>query len=293
VINTIKREYQLKNILVTGATSQIGKFLLPLLSKDKFKIYAISRKRIIDDTDINWLNIDICNDEIPNLAIDTIIHLAEITYIDKIVKQLNNIKRVIAFSSTSVLTKINSSSLEDRQLALHLKSSEDSFIYICNVQNIKWTIFRPTLIYGANMDKNITFISNFINKYSFFPILGNGAGLRQPVHSYDLALAIINCINNKKSFNKIYNLTGAETLSYINMVERIFLSLNQKKRLIKVPKILFSFLIRLVRIFPSYRHLTTGMVDRLNEDLCFSTKEAQNDFGYSPHQFIPNKDILK
>lgn len=111
------------------------------------------------------------------------------------------------------------------------------------------------------------------------------------MHMIDLANATFKIINNSTTYGKTYSLTGAETLTYREMVERIFISLNQKTIIINIPEFLFKTLLKILKIIPKYRYLSTGMVDRINQDLCFDIKEAKKDFEYSLLSFIPNKEI--
>ncbi len=282
------------NVFVTGATSQIGIFLLPILHQDRFKIYALSRTKKKNYSNVIWINSSVEDfriHELREIKIDILIHLAEITLLECIINKLANIKQAVAFSSTSVITKINSKNIQERHMAQGLQHGENRFKKICNNKKIKWTIFRPTLIYGANKDKNITFISNFIKKYRFFPILGDGAGLRQPVHAYDLAKSCLNVIENRNCYNKIYNLRGNQTLTYSEMVGKIFFSLEIKEFKVKLPKFIFLLIIKIAKIIPAYSGLNSGMIDRLDENLCFDIKDAQEDFNYRPHDFIPNIKI--
>lgn len=282
----------MNNILVVGATNQIGNFLLPLLNDHN--VFALSRKKHQNSNTITWIQGDLKNlaqTNIEKLSITTVIYIGLISLSEDLFSKLPNLQRVIAFSSTSALTKIDSSSTEDRTLAQSLLKGEEILMAYCASHKIGLTIFRPTLIYGAQRDKNVNFITEFIKKYHFFPLLGEAKGLRQPVHAHDLALAVINSLNNENSVGKIYNLTGAETLSYYDMVLRIFDSIGKKPRIIKIPHKVFYLLVKILKIIPKYRHLTTGMIDRLNQNLCFDMSEAQKDLNYNPKPFIPNKDF--
>jgi hypothetical protein len=53
-----------------------------------------------------------------------------------------------------------------------------------------WTILRPTLIYGAGIDRSITPIVQRALRLRLFPIPLAG-GLRQPVHADDIARAVV------------------------------------------------------------------------------------------------------
>jgi nucleoside-diphosphate-sugar epimerase len=273
------------NILVTGATSQIGIFLLPLFVEKGFNVIALSRTYTEESRGVTWLKGDlesIDSDLLNKMDVHTVIHLAEITLINNIIKDTSTIKRVIAFSSTSVLTKLNSKCESDKKLATDLIFGENLMINSCKLKSIEYTIFRPTMIYGANVDKNIAFISKFMSNYGFFPIIGNAESLRQPVHASDLANACILAINQHNSFGKIYNLVGPETIKYIDMIQKISNSLNKKIVLIKVNKFIFTLAVAVLRILPQYRHLSVGMVDRLEQNLCFDSEDAKKDFNYNP-----------
>ncbi len=282
----------MKNIFIVGATNQIGHFLLPML-KDNYNIFALSRKNH-EDTKINWIESDIKEldeESIDSFKIDILIYIGSMEYLGEFLGKFKNLERLILFSSTSAITKKDSAIEDEKKLSQTLFLGEENAKKWCSGNSVNITILRPTLIYGINKDKNVAVITNFIRKFKFFPLIGNGRGLRMPVHAFDLADTVLKIIDNHRSYGKTYSLTGAETLTYREMVERIFLSLNQKPIIINIPEFLFKALLIVVKIVPKYRYLSTGMADRINQDLCFDIEEAKKDFNYSPYPFIPNKDI--
>lgn len=282
----------MKNVFIVGATNQIGSFLLPMLI-DSYNIFALSRKENYHEK-INWVQADlntIDGELVSSLSIDILIYIGSMGKIDIFLDKFKNLKRLIIFSSTSAITKKNSNVDKERHLSVNLLNGEDKVRKWSLENDVYLTILRPTLIYGINKDKNVAVITNFIKKFKFFPLIGNGKGLRMPVHAYDLANATFKIIDNPSTYGKIYNLAGAETLTYREMVERIFLSLNQKVIIINIPEFLFKALLNILKLIPKYRYLSTGMVDRINQDLYFDIKEAKKDFDYSPSFFIPNEEI--
>jgi nucleoside-diphosphate-sugar epimerase len=212
-------------------------------------------------------------------------------YLSDFLNKFKNLNRLILFSSTSAITKKDSRVGDEKNLSQILFLGEENAKNWCSDNLVNITILRPTLIYGINKDKNITVITNFLIKFKFFPLIGNGSGLRMPVHAFDLAKATFRIIDNTKTYGKTYSLTGAETLTYRKMVERIFLSVNKKPIIINLPEFLFKILLSIVKVLPKYRYMSVGMADRINQDLCFNIEEAQKDFDYSPLPFIPNKEI--
>jgi nucleoside-diphosphate-sugar epimerase len=273
--------------LVTGASNQIGYFLLPSLAQH-CQVTAISRRAPnISPANINWLQRDLRYSQLQDLPqIDIILHLAPIWLLLKLLTELNQtITRVIVFSSTSVHTKADSKDIQEREIARNLAQAEQEITQYCIQHNIALTILRPTLIYGCELDKNIAFMRKFIRAWGFFPIVGAGLGLRQPVHAEDLALACIQILHNPRTYGKIYNLSGGETLTYRQMVALIFKQQKQKVRIISLPSNLFKFLIWCFNWLPPFRHISPAMLDRINRDLCFNYAPAQHDFNYQPRKF--------
>lgn len=280
----------LQHALVTGATNQIGYFLLPRLQAAGFTVTAYSRQLYPDNiTAIDWRQLDLQTNCLTITQPSVLFHLAPLSLLAKLLSQLPKdapLQRVITFSSTSRFTKADSPDPHEREVAHSLAQAEQAVITQCQRRQLAWTIFRPTLIYGCGKDKNISFIADFIRQWGFFPLVGQGSGLRQPVHADDLAQACIQAYNTAATINKAYNLSGAQTLSYRAMVTEIFHALHQKPRIISIPLWIFKSLVTLIRWHPKYSHLSYEMINRMNQDLCFDHDEAICDFGYQARGFI-------
>ncbi len=219
-----------------------------------------------------------------------LIHLAHLALLPPLLSSLGTarpIRRIVAFGSTSRFSKESSPDPRERAVAIELAQAEQAIISACVSWQTDWTLFRPTLIYGCGMDKNITLILKFIRRFGFFPLVGGGKGLRQPVHADDLAEACVLSLTNPATFNQAYNLSGGETLSYRQMVERIFDALDKKARLLTIPLPALQALIRIAALLPGYRYLSPAMALRMNQDLCFNHWQASHDFGFSPRRFEP------
>jgi hypothetical protein len=85
--------------------------------------------------------------------------------------------------------------------------------------------------------------------------------------------------------NHAYNLSGGETLSYREMVGRIFVALNRRSRLVTVPLTIFRGAVACLRLLPRYRHWSAAMAERMNSDLVFDHAEATRDLNFSPRPF--------
>ena len=165
-------------------------------------------------------------------------------------------------SSTSVFTKGNSSDEGEQSIAQCLAEGEAHFRAWAERNHVTWVILRPTLIYGQGRDKNITEIARFIRRFKFFPFFGCARGLRQPVHRDDVAMACFSAFFTSSVANRAYNISGGETLTYREMIERIFTALNQPPILITIPRWFFRLAVNIMRRLPRYRHWTVAMAER-------------------------------
>ncbi|ARO86369.1 NAD-dependent dehydratase [Nitrosospira lacus] len=281
-------------IVVTGATSIIGYFLLPRLVNAGYEVHAISRNRREKpgetDKKVFWHPVDISHpDQLPRINAQALIHLAPLWLLPPLLPILSSfqIKRVIGFGSTSLFSKAKSANDGEKQLVARFVTAEEDIMCRGSALKMNWTIFRPTLVYDCVHDKNIAVIARFIQRYGFFPLLGKALGLRQPVHADDLAGACIMALDQPITFCKAYNLSGGETLSYRRMVERIFNSLGKSVRFLSIPAWLFRSAIRVIMLMPGKRNMTPEMALRMNVDLCFDHTDATRDFGFSPRPFLP------
>jgi len=280
------------NILVSGASSQIGHFLLPFIVDSGHQCIALSRSKHADVKGIHWVQGDLSL-TLPlfwqNNEIDAWFHLAALSLSLQHIRAAAaaGVKRFVGFSSTSVFTKLDSSCQRELQLIEGLIAAETSMREACQSSGVAWTLFRPTLIYGAGMDKNITFIHSMIDKFGFFPVIGRGKGMRQPVHAADLAQACLQVLDASESYNKAYNLSGGEVLSYRQMVERVFASKGKSSRIVHLPGAVMKSGVSILRSWPKYRYLNQAMVDRMQSDMVFSHHDATRDFGYAPRSFLP------
>jgi len=279
-------------ILLTGATGQIGDFLLQRLNNTRMDTVAVSRQPQVSRFDETWMICDLLHDNpfVKSGDIDTWIHAGLLTLTLPWLESAAaaGVRRLVSFSSTSVFTKIDSSSDKERELIGNIRKAEDAIAEHCKSLGIHWTIFRPTLIYGRGTDQNISFIVSMIQKFGFFPVAGDGMALRQPVHADDLAQAVLEVLTQESAFNRTYNLSGGETLTYTDMVGRIFISLHKSPRVVRInPFIYKCAIIMIKKILPRYAFVQPSMVDRMSMDMVFDHADAIHDFAYNPRPFQP------
>ncbi|MCW5619990.1 MAG: NAD-dependent epimerase/dehydratase family protein [Burkholderiales bacterium] len=278
-------------VLVLGARSHVGDFLLPALVQAGHAVFAVSRQQsgLSRSEGVVWLHAgaDGGIHGHPALQRPAVVSLLPAPLLAGCLESLIrlDITRVIAFSSTSVFTKARSMDPAEVRLVESLMKAESTIVSLCSKHQVAWTLFRPTLVYSWGRDRNVTEIGNFVRRFRVFLLLGRGNGLRQPVHAEDLARACVAALDNDKTFGKAYNLAGATRLTYRSMVEEVFRCEGLPPRFISVPGWAIRAAIRAARIVPRLRELSPELATRMEMDMCFDSSDALRDFGFEPRAF--------
>lgn len=279
----------LTRVLITGATSQVGGFLLQRLATVVGARWAVSRGVVSGLREgVHWVQADIGQAE-PLPEAEVLIHLAPLALLPPLLPGFfaQGGRRVIAFGTTSRFSKAASPDPGEQAYAGRLAAAEAEIKAQCQAAGAPWTLFRPTLIYGAGRDRNVALIANVIERLGVFPLLGEARGLRQPVHADDLACACVAALDNPASFNKVYDLCGGETLTYRDMVARIFDAHRKPPRFVRLPLGAFAAAMWVLARLPRYRDFNPEMARRMNQDLVFDCTAARRDLGFAPRLFSP------
>ncbi|AHE98549.1 NAD-dependent epimerase/dehydratase family protein [Thioalkalivibrio paradoxus] len=284
----------MNRVLVTGAAGVVGHFLLPRLVAAGLEVHALSRVDRFTEG-VCWHRGDLEQPTRTNglPPADAAVHLAPIWLLPPILPRLRElgVRRLIAFSSTSALTKADSASVAERALAQRLVDAEARVAGEAGYA--RWTICRPTLIYGAGRDRNVSEIARFVHRFGFFPVAGRGSGLRQPVHAADLADACLTALAPESpACGRTLNLVGGETLGYREMVVRVFQALGRRPRVVHLPAAGMRGLIAALATLPRFRHLDAAMVERMDVDMAFDPEPARGALGFAPRPFFPQREDL-
>ncbi|MDO4710238.1 MAG: nucleoside-diphosphate sugar epimerase [Pseudomonadota bacterium] len=280
----------MKTALLLGGSGQIGRSLLPRLASDDWQVLAVSRRaaQMPQMPGVEWLQGSL--QQMPTLP-----HPPEVIFscgpLDAFslwhAQQANPAARVIAFGSTSLKVKQDSMDAAEREMAARLAQAEKRLVDACTRQGAGLTLLRPTLVYGAGMDKSLTRIATLATRFGRFVLPHTARGLRQPVHVDDLAAAAIACLHQNGTIGRSYDLPGGETLNYIDMVRRVLAAIEPAPRLHLVPLPVFSALLWLARASGKLKGFNNAMLARMQQDLVFDSQAAQRDFGYAPRAFQP------
>lgn len=290
-----------RRALVFGGSSPIGRFLLPKLAAASLDAVVLTRDLrkapLSPDDATTWrqlsgtgLDATLATGE----RFEVVFHLAPLPGLAPIVGTLARygVKRLIGFGTTSHHYKLDSHDQAERQRIRTFLEAETLSSQACDQAGIRWTLFRPTMVYGTGADANVALIAGIAARLGVFPLMQGGRGLRQPVHAEDLAVACLQALDRPATYGRTYDLSGGETLSYRAMVERIFRTVGRRPRVVDVPLPLFRLAMRLARVLPAFRNVSPEAALRQGIDLCFDHTSATADFGYAPRAFTPDASAL-
>jgi nucleoside-diphosphate-sugar epimerase len=273
--------------LVIGGTGLVGGYIVEHLIRGGERPSALSRSEQCGPG-VDWFRGDLENPETLNLPSFAALYCtADAVLLANALPRLFNpsLRRLVAFSSTSVITKQDSEVPAERETIRKLADAERKIAAACEQHNVGWTILRPTLIYAEGRDTNITPLSRLIRRFGFMPLVGGAPGLRQPVHADDLATGAIAAASSPAAVNKVYSLPGGETLAYREMIGRVFDGLRLPRRTISVPAFLWRASFVLAK--PLFPGATVAMGMRMMKDMTFDSTPAIRDFGWKPRNFNP------
>lgn len=274
-------------VLVLGGTSLIGRFVLKRITEAGERALAVSRSPRNGAPGVSWLEVDLAADGLELPFSREVLSLSPIWLLPKVLPALEHagVRRLVAFSSTSRFTKAESTEAEERAVAERLADGEAEVARFCDAAGIAWTILRPTLIYAEGLDGNVSRLARIIDRFGVFPLAGEGAGLRQPVHADDLAAVALDALRRKQAAGRSYDLPGGETLTYRAMLVRIFHGLGRRPRIVSLPPPLWTLGLRVVG--SRLPGVNASMGARMDADLTFDPGPAVRDLDWSPRPFRP------
>jgi nucleoside-diphosphate-sugar epimerase len=273
-------------ILLTGATGFTGEFVLKELVNRGHEVTCFVRKTsnldIIKRLNVNYVYGELDNYNSLREALKgkkALINIASLGFghAPNIINACEemNVMRAIFVSTTGVFTKLNPDSKGIRLEAERLIKES----------SLEYTIIRPTMIYGTPNDRNMWRLVKYLKRLRVLPILGNGNYLQQPVYVSDLANAIVSAYEKRMSIKKAYNISGAQPITYNEVVDITGKALGKKVIKIHIPMALSYNLLKVYEKFSKNPRLKAEQVLRLNENKDFSYEEAKQDLGYNPLSF--------
>ena len=297
-----------KEILVFGASGQIGRHLIRKLSKNNYKVVAVTRNihqkgyilktqanpGYLDIVELSYFNIEKINNLLKECSI--CINLIGIlfekrknyfknihTEFPHLLSKLSaekNIEKLIHLSSLGVEKSVNSnyaiSKLEGENL---VKNNFD-----------KAVVLKPSIVYSVD-DNFTTSFMTLLNRLPIMPIYYQGKTKFAPIHVSDLVQIIFDVVEGKTDIQTI-ECIGPEILSFKEIILKLLNSINKKRLLIPLPLVLAKITAKIFELMPNPL-ITVDQVNLLKYDNIPSGKYKTNfDLGLRANRFF-DKEIEK
>ena len=294
-----------KEILVFGASGQIGRHLIRKLTENNYKVIAVTRnihkKGYILKTQANPGYLEVV--EISSFTEENIAPLISkcsicINLMGILFEKKPNEFKYIHSDIPAYLSKI--SKIENLDQFIHISSlgveqAKDSKYAISKVngeamvkQNFKdYVVLKPSLVYSVN-DNFTTNFMTLINRLPFLPLYYEGKTKFTPLHASDFTDIIMNVIK-KKIKGQTIECIGPEILSFKEIITTLMKSIQKKRLLISIPTTLAKITTKLLEILPTPL-LTTDQLNLLKYDNISSGKYKTNyDLKFSTNKKFENE----
>jgi nucleoside-diphosphate-sugar epimerase len=272
-------------VLLLGASGAVGQRFIERIAGQSVRAIAVSRR----DPDRAWSHVTWMQHDLERGPADvragTLVSFSQLAHTLSQVEQGIGLGRVIALSSASTLFKKRSSDRAERRQIAALAQCEEALESICRERDIVLTLLKPTLIYGAGQDRNVSRVAGLSGRLPFIPVAGKG--LRAPVHADDLARLAVECVISGQRSAGTWLLAGGETLAYPDMIRRVAASEGRSVRLLRLPAWLIKSALKTAHLTGRLNDINPAMIERQGMDLVVDDMPAREHLGWNPRAFRP------
>jgi len=272
--------------VVTGASSQVGLFLLPKLDRAGHAVRAVSRRAPAElsgpESALQWVS--------PGFKAESARALVSCGPLDlarRFLARSGSFRKAVVFSTTSVLTKRSSGNRAEREQIGRIAAEEDSLRELCGSRGVELVLLRPTLVYGCGLDRNVSLLLKLGERTGFIPLSANAEGLRQPVHAADLAQLAFDCLRADTGPYFEGAAPGGETLAYREMVCRVGACGKGPIRLLPLPPALLGGFVQFASVIGPWKGVNPEMVHRQAIDMVFEAPSFPAPIRWNPRPFKP------
>lgn len=270
-------------VLVSGATGLLGQGLLRLLREGgEYEEVRCLVRRTSPTSRLGGLDTiygdagDAASMVRALRGVDAFVHIAGIQYTPQVLEAMRaaGVERLVMVSSTSAHSRFELRSAPRLTNEALLVGS-----------GLRWTVVRPTMIYGSELDHNMHKLLRFLDRSPVFPLFGKGENLWQPVYYEDLARGLYAALTVPGTEGRIYDLPGARPLMYLHLVRTAAAALGKRVRIVHVPAEPVRRALLLTERLRVPLPVSSEQVLRLREDKAYPYDEAREELGYSPRGF--------
>jgi nucleoside-diphosphate-sugar epimerase len=193
--------------------------------------------------------------------------------------------RAVFVSTTAVTT-----TLPARSRAVRLAAEDE-----IRTSGLSWTILRPTMIYGAAGDRNLSRLLVLLARLRrapvprgvpiAVPVPGGGRQLQQPVHVADVAAAVLAAVERREAARRRYDVAGPESLTFAEVLRASAAAVGGRVRPVPVPLAPVIALTRGYERMSRRPGIRVEQWQRLAENKTFAIEAAAHDLGFAPRPF--------
>ena len=256
-----------KNCLIFGASGQIGRHLIRKLTKNNYKVTAVTRNLhrkgylLKTQASAGWIDCVEANifdeKELTKLIskADICINLIGILFEKNKKNSFDNIHT----NFPSLISKICKGAAVKQFIqlsSLGIDSAKDSYYAKSKLEgekNIKINfpkavILRPSVVYSVD-DNFTTSFMTMLNRLPFFPLYYNGDTKFVPIHVSDLTEIIYQVIF-KETISSTIECIGNETISLKQILKKLLKLINKERFLIPFPLPIAKFSAKIFQLMP-------------------------------------------
>lgn len=147
-----------------------------------------------------------------------------------------------------------------------------------------WTIFRPSLIYGA-ADQFVNMLADLVRKLPIVPVIGDGRYRMSPVPVEAIAASFVAALERPETIGKTFHCGGPRSLSYDEILDLVGRALGKKKVLkLHQPTLFMRPVVALLESIPQFP-LTSSQLTMLLEGNEVDPQEWISAFGLTLPDF--------
>ena len=149
---------------------------------------------------------------------------------------------------------------------------------------LDWTIFRPSIIFGAEGEFVRTLIA-LVKNLPMVPVIGSGRYEMQPVALSQVADSFVRALDLPQTIGRTYHLGGPKPYSYLELLNAISMALGKGTvKTIRQPMFLMRPAIKLLESFQKFP-ITTEQLAMLQQGNVCDPSEWAKDFDLEPIDF--------
>ena len=294
-----------KEILLFGATGQIGRNLIRKLSKNNYKITAVTRNihraGYILKTQANPGYLTLV--EVKNFQLEKIEELIKncsicVNLIGILYESKKISFKTIHTNLPSMLSSVANKYKIEKFLhlsSLGIEKSSDSKYASSKLEgeikikkNFKNSIIvKPSIVYSVD-DKFTTNFMTLLSRLPIMPLYYGGKTKFAPIHVLDLVDILYDLIDGENR-NMILECVGPEELSFKEIISKLLFSIKKKRLMIPLPMPFAKISAKVLQLFPKPL-LTEDQLKLLKYDNVKSGKYKTNfDIGFKTNRLFSDE----